>query len=103
MQREGVRVQQPDGSFKVIFRDNPGNQKDHEKIGQIIIEPHTRLPFCDMCDSFECLHVKYAMSFKQVRINLTESLRLTCSKCGNFNYKDANYCGQCGSKLPEVQ
>ena len=30
MQREAVRVQQPDGSFKVIFRDNPGNQKDQE-------------------------------------------------------------------------
>ena len=31
MQREAVRVQQPDGSFKVIFRDNPGNQKEQEK------------------------------------------------------------------------
>ena len=30
MQRDAVRVQQPDGSFKVIFRDNPGNQKDQE-------------------------------------------------------------------------
>ena len=31
MQREAVRVQQPDGSFKVIFRDSPGTQKDQEK------------------------------------------------------------------------
>ena len=31
MQRAAVRVQQPDGSFKVIFRENPGNQKDQEK------------------------------------------------------------------------
>ena len=31
MQREAVRVQQPDGSFKVIFRETPGNLKDHEK------------------------------------------------------------------------
>ena len=31
MQREAVRVQQPDGSFKVIFRENSGNQKDQEK------------------------------------------------------------------------
>ena len=31
MQRDAVRVQQPDGSFKVIFRENPGNQKDQEK------------------------------------------------------------------------
>ena len=76
---------------------------DHDKTGQIIIEPLTHLPFCDMCNSFKCLHVKYAMSFEQVRINLTESLRLTCLKCGNYNSKDANYCDQCGSKLPEVQ
>jgi hypothetical protein len=58
--------------------------KDGDKTGQII-------------------HVKYAMSLDQVRINLTESLRLTCLKCGNFNYKDAVYCIMCGSKLPEVQ
>ena len=31
MQREAVRVQQPDGSFKVIFRETPGNMKDQEK------------------------------------------------------------------------
>ena len=30
MQREAVRVQQPDGSFKIIFRENPGNQKDEK-------------------------------------------------------------------------
>ena len=77
--------------------------KDGDKIGQIIIERLTDLPFCEMCNSFDCLHVKYAMSFEQVRINLTESLRLTCLKCGNYNSKDANYCDQCGSKLPEVQ
>ena len=77
--------------------------KDGDKIGQIILERLTRLPFCEMCNSFDCLHVKYAMSFEQVRINLTESLRLTCLKCGNFNYKDAVYCIKCGSKLPEVQ
>ena len=31
MQREAVRVQQPDGSFRVIFREKPDNQKDQEK------------------------------------------------------------------------
>ena len=77
--------------------------KDGDKTGQIILERLTRLPFCEMCNSFDCLHVKYAMSLDQVRINLTESLRLTCLKCGNFNYKDAVYCTMCGSKLPEVQ
>ena len=77
--------------------------KDVDKTGQIILERLTRLPFCEMCNSFDCLHVKYAMSLDQVRINLTESLRLTCLKCGNFNYKDAVYCIMCGSKLPEVQ
>ena len=77
--------------------------KDRKKTGQVIIEPVTHLPYCDLCNSFNCIHVKYAMSFKQARINLTESLRLTCSKCGNYNSKDANYCDQCGSKLPEVQ
>ena len=39
MQREAVRVQQPDGSFKVIFRDNPGNQKDQEKKIQESVPP----------------------------------------------------------------
>ena len=29
--KEAVRVQQPDGSFKVIFRETPGNMKDQEK------------------------------------------------------------------------
>ena len=32
MQREAVRVQQPDGSFKVIFRDSPGTQKVQEQV-----------------------------------------------------------------------
>ena len=76
---------------------------DHEKIGQIIIEPLTHLPFCDMCDSFDCMHVKYAMSFEQVRINLTESLKRICPHCGNYNTKDADYCVNCGSKVIEVQ
>jgi ribosomal protein L40E len=76
---------------------------DHEKTGQIIIEPLTHLPFCDMCNSFDCLHVKYAMSYKQVKINFNESLRLICSKCGNYNSKDANYCDNCGTRLPGVQ
>ena len=76
---------------------------DHDKAGQIIIEPLAHLPFCDMCNSFDCLHVKYALSYKQVRINFNESLRLICSKCGHYNYKDANYCDNCGSKLHGVQ
>ena len=95
--KEGIKMQ---GTIKKL---PIASFMDHDKTGQIIIEPLTHLPFCDMCDSFDCMHVKYAMSFEQVRINLTESLRLTCSKCGNYNSKDANYCDQCGSKLPEVQ
>ena len=31
MIRESVRMQQPDGPFKAIFRENPDNQKGHEK------------------------------------------------------------------------
>ena len=95
--KQGVKMQ------SIIKKLPIASFMDHDKTGQIIIEPLTHLPFCDMCDSFDCMHVKYAMSFEQVRINLTESLRLTCLKCGNFNYKDAVYCIKCGSKLPEVQ
>ena len=76
---------------------------DHEKMGQIIIEKFTMLPYCDLCNSFDCLHVKYAMSYKQARINFNESLRLICSKCGHYNSRDANYCTHCGTKLREVQ
>ena len=44
MQREAVRVQQPDGSFKVVFRENPGNQKDQEKKikEQVTEKPETK-------------------------------------------------------------
>ena len=95
--KEGIKMQS--GISKIPI----ASFMDHDKTGQIIIERLTDLPFCEMCNSFDCVHVKYAMSFEQVRINLTESLRLTCLKCGNYNSKDANYCDQCGSKLPEVQ
>ena len=76
--------------------------QDHNKTGQIIIEPLTHLPYCDLCNSFNCIHVKYAMSYKQARINFNESLKLICSKCGNYNSKGANYCDQCGSRLRGV-
>ena len=75
---------------------------DHDRIGDIIIDRDTYAPFCEMCQSFKCYHVKYALSFKQFRIDFKESLELICRKCGNYNSKGANYCDQCGSKLREV-
>ena len=76
---------------------------DHEKTGHVIIDPIIYQPFCDLCNFFECLHVKSAMSIKQVRANFNEALGLICDECGNYNSKDANYCIKCVSKLPEVQ
>ena len=76
--------------------------QDHDKIGDIIIDRDTHAPFCEMCQSFKCYHVKYAMSFEQFRINFKESLELICGKCDNYNSKGANYCTKCGSKLREV-
>jgi ribosomal protein L40E len=77
--------------------------KDQEKTCSIIIEKYTHLPFCEMCDSFDCLHVKYAMSLEQVRIDYLASLKRICSKCGHYNSRDAHYCDNCGSRLPGVQ
>ena len=72
---------------------------DGDKICQIIIEKFTLKPFCEMCNSFDCIHVKYAMSFKQVRKNFIESVKRICHNCGHYNDTDANYCVHCGIKL----
>ena len=77
--------------------------KDQEKTCSIIIEKYTHLPFCEMCDSFDCLHVKYAMSLEQVRIDYLASLKRICSKCGNYTPKGARHCDKCGSKVRVVQ
>ena len=95
--KEGIKMQ------STIKKIPIASFMDHDKTGQIIIEPLTHLPFSDMCNSFKCLHVKYAMSFDQVRINLVESLKRICPHCGNYNTKDADYCVNCGSKVIEVQ
>jgi ribosomal protein L40E len=76
--------------------------QDHDKTGAIIIDHVTHAPFCEMCQSFKCHHVKYALTFKQFRINFKESVKLICSECGNYNSKDAKYCTQCGSKIRKV-
>ena len=76
---------------------------DHDKTGHVIIDPIIYQPFCDLCNSFECIHVKSAMSIKQVRVDFTEALGLICDECGNYNSKDADYCIKCGSKLAGVQ
>ena len=76
---------------------------DHEKTGHVIIDPIIHQPVCDLCNSFECIHVKSAMSIKQVRVDFAEALGLICDECGNYNPKGADYCIQCGSKLPGVQ
>ena len=95
--KEGIKMQSGISKMPIA------SVKDGDKIGQIILERLTRLPFCEMCNSFDCIHVKYAMSFEQVRINLVESLKRICPHCGNYNTKDADYCVNCGSKVIEVQ
>ena len=70
--KEGIKMQ-------ITIKKIPiASFMDHEKIGQIIIEPLTHLPFCDMCNSFDCMHVKYAMSFKHVSLRDSVKLILTC-------------------------
>jgi ribosomal protein L40E len=76
---------------------------DQEKTCNIIIEPHTHMPFCDMCNSFDCMHVKYAMTIEKVRIQYLASLKRICAKCGNYTPKDAKHCDKCDSKVRVVQ
>ncbi len=72
---------------------------DGDKTGQVIIDKFTLKPFCNLCNSFNCIHVKYVFSFEQARINFNESLKLICKECRHCNPKDANYCEMCGEKL----
>ena len=75
---------------------------DHDKIGDIIIDRDTYAPFCEICQSLKCYHVKYALSVERFRIDFKESIKLICLDCGNYNSKGANYCTHCGSNLREV-
>ncbi|AAT42940.1 zinc-ribbon domain-containing protein [Picrophilus oshimae] len=72
---------------------------DNGIAGNIIIDNDILRPYCDLCNSFNCIHVRYAMSVAQIRNDFNESLKLICKECGHYNPKDANYCEMCGKKL----
>ncbi len=76
---------------------------DDGEIGYIIIDTYTLSPYCDLCDSFNCIHVKMFMSNEQAREDLNEALRLICRECGFFNPKGSKFCIMCGSALGDGQ
>ena len=75
---------------------------DNGRIGYILIDHLISAPYCELCESFQCVHVKYLMSLESGKQSFKETLKLICGECGNYNSKDAKYCTQCGSRLREV-
>ena len=74
---------------------------DNGITGHIIIDNDILRPYCDLCNSFKCIHVRYAMSVAQIRDDFNESLKLICKECGYFNSKGSKFCEMCGSSLED--
>ena len=75
---------------------------DNGRIGYILIDRLISAPYCELCESFQCVHVKYLMSLESGRQSFKETLKLICGECGSYNSKNAIFCIKCGSKLREV-
>ena len=67
------------------------------KIGHII-KDRIHIPFCDLCDSFHCIHVEYSKALEH-RVAFINSMGPKCPECGNHNYEEAFYCSHCGARL----
>ena len=74
---------------------------DNGITGHIIIDNDILRPYCDLCDSFKCTHVKYAMLNENIREEFYGSLKLICKECGYFNSKGSKFCIMCGSSLED--
>ena len=74
---------------------------DDDKTGHIIIDSDRKEPFCDLCNSFDCIHVKYAMVNENIKKEFNDSLKLICRECGYFNLKGSKFCIMCGTPLED--
>lgn len=72
---------------------------DDGNTGLIIVDHETLRPKCELCNSFNCFHVKYAMSLPAIREDYKKSVKSLCLKCLHSNFSDALFCVKCGSKL----
>ena len=69
------------------------------RTGSIILDPDLRLLYCDLCNSYVCFHIAYAMSIEGIRKDRIDALKRICKGCTNYNLPGAKYCDECGSKL----
>ena len=67
----------------------------------IVIDRESLRPYCEECDSFDCIHVKYLMASEVARKNYHDYLKMICKECGYFNLKGSKFCIMCGTPLED--
>ena len=77
-----------------VLQDAMNNQ-----MAVIDIEPVNGEPYCELCKSYQCVHVKYASALKEVKAEQERMLKRICKGCNNYVLEDGIYCDQCGEKL----
>ena len=78
------------------------HENDTGRTGSLILDPELRLLHCEICNSYSCFHIFYAMRNEQIRKERKNALRRICKECSNYNLPGAKYCDECGSKMEVV-